>query len=96
MAKKVILVEDIESSLLDTIVFSELWWKPQKDYVITEEDIECTDDNYAEYKELCKEYPGDYMEITLTDEEYNRIVKYKQETLELDLILRNIWENNKH
>tara|TARA_R110002153_G_scaffold218866_1_gene371246 strand:+ start:216 stop:503 length:288 start_codon:yes stop_codon:yes gene_type:complete len=94
MTKKAILIQDIERSLLDTIFLSEPWWPLEKGFnIYTEENIKHTDNHYAKYKKLCKEHPGDYMEITLTDEEYNRIVKYKQETLALDLILSKLCDN---
>jgi len=75
MAKKAILIEDIETSFLDNIVLLE------------NRGISCI----AEYKKLCTDYPDDYKEITLTDKEYNRISKHKQETLELEYEMRSHW-----
>ena len=78
MSKKAICIYDNERVLLDNIALKEI----------------AGADGYTAYKKLCKAYPEDYKEITLTDKEYNRIVKYKQETLALDLILNKLWNNN--
>ena len=78
MSKKAICIYDNERLLLDCIVLLE--------------DLE--DEEIEEFKKLCTNSPEDYKEITLTDKEYNRIVKYKQETLALDLILNKLWNNN--
>lgn len=78
MAKKAILIEDIETSFLDNIVLLE------------DRGISCI----AEYKKLCTDYPDDYKEITLTDKEYNRISKHKQEESALYYVLENKWNIN--
>jgi len=95
MAKKAICMHDNESIFLHTIVLSEPWWKLEEDCSnYTEEDIKYAADNYAEYKKLCIDYPYDYVEITLTDEEHNRIIKYKQETHALEDILHYKWHSH--
>jgi len=78
MAKKAICIYDNERLLLDCIVLLE------------GRDVAFID----EFKKLCTNSPEDYKEITLSDEEHNRIIKYKQETLALDLILNKLWNNN--
>tara|TARA_R110000822_G_scaffold306332_1_gene432528 strand:- start:144 stop:380 length:237 start_codon:yes stop_codon:yes gene_type:complete len=78
MAKKAICIYDNERVLLDNIALKEI----------------ASADGYTAYKKLCKQFPEDYKEITLSDEEHNRIIKYKQETLALDLILNKLWNIN--
>ena len=78
MTTKAILIENIETSLLDNIVIKEI----------------STDEHYKSLEKLCIDYPKDFKEITLTDEEYNRVIKYKQEQRELAYEMLSHWHSS--